>query len=110
MIGKFPANFVSFGLATPLTKPIKEAWKWVSAPIVNDRDPVLTSVELVNFLTFGQAGKQPDITPDQLNKGFLVRHTLQHHGTVLGSLRTWRQIPDWLAPDLPAWVVNGNSC
>lgn len=103
------ADRVTFGMTSSVTKPIKKAWEAISKPIVDDRDPVITSVELVNLLSFGQAGKQLDITADQLNKGFLVRHTLQHFGTVLGSLRTWRQIPDWLSSDLPEWVVSGQS-
>ncbi len=103
------ADRVSFGMTSSLISPVRKAWETVSKPIVDDRDPVLTGVQLVNFLTFGQAGKQLDITADQLNKGFLVRHSLQHYGTILGSLRTWRQVPDWLSPDLPEWVVTGAS-
>ncbi|HYK89998.1 MAG TPA: hypothetical protein VE398_14575 [Acidobacteriota bacterium] len=103
------ADRASFGWTSAVINPIKKAWEAVSKPIVDDRDPVLTTVRLANLLTLGQAGKQLDITPDQLNKGFLVRHTLQHYGTVQGSLRTWRQIPDWRAKDLPDWVANGAS-
>ena len=79
-------------------------------PDDTDIDPVLASIALLNLLTNGQAAKRMNISREELNKGFLVRHSMQHYQTILGTLRTWRQIPDWLAIDaLPAWVRNGAS-
>jgi hypothetical protein len=103
------ADRLTFGMTSSVLNPVRKAWESVSKPIVDDRDPVVAGIDVANLLSVGQAGKRLDITLDQLNRGFLVRHTLQHYGTVLGSLRTWRQIPDWRSPDLPDWVIAGTS-
>ena len=73
-------------------------------------DPVLTGIALINLFTNGQAAKQLAISREQLNKGFLVQHSMQHYQTIQGSLRTWRQIPNWLNKEgLPEWVIAGTS-
>ncbi len=64
----------------------------------------------MNTLTAGQASEQLSFSRDELYRGFLRRHSLQHYQTVLGSLRTWRQIADWLDEGgLPEWVRRGLS-
>ena len=74
-------------------------------------DPVFPSLRLLNFLTLGQASERLCISVDQLRKEFLYLHFKQHFDTILGSLQTWRQIPDWLIPeqDLPPFVRDGRS-
>ena len=71
-------------------------------------DPVYAYISLANLITSGQAGEMLCISKEQLDKRFLLQHFVQHYETLLGSLTTWRQIPDWLdeAP-LPRWVVTG---
>ena len=53
-------------------------------------DPVLGYVELANTLTAGQAGERFCITREQLEKAFLVRHSLQHSQMLSGARLTWR--------------------
>ena len=73
-------------------------------------DPVFPSIRLLNLLTLGQAEQRLCISVDQLRKSFLFLHFQQHYDTLLGSLQTWRQIPDWLdRKALPAFVVDGRS-
>jgi hypothetical protein len=73
-------------------------------------DPTLPTISLLNRVTNGMAEKRLDISREQLFKGFLVKHSMQHYATILGSLRTWRQVPDWLdAEAIPDWVVDGVS-
>src|SRR5947209_6047357 len=73
-------------------------------------DPVYTSVSLANLLTANQAAEQFCISREQLEKDFLAQHFTQHYTTIVGSLLTWRQIPNWLdAQALPEWVVTGRS-
>lgn len=71
-------------------------------------DPLLTYTWLANVLTGGEAGKRFCISKEQLEKEMLVQHFMQHYQMVIGSLLTWRQIPDWLdSRNLPSWVIHG---
>ena len=72
-------------------------------------DPVLPTVGLLNLVTFGQAAKQLCISKRAIIKEALFIHFQQHYQAILGSLQTWRQIPDWTAAEekLPAWVISG---
>ncbi len=73
-------------------------------------DPVFPAVNLLNLLTFQQADKRLCISAAQLRKEFLFIHFKQHYQTIVGSLQTWRQIPDWLDHRaLPSFVVTGVS-
>jgi hypothetical protein len=73
-------------------------------------DPVYTYVAAMNLLSAGYAGRQLCISKTQLDKSFLLQHFMQHYKTIVGSLLTWRQIPDWLdRAALPEWVVTGRS-
>jgi hypothetical protein len=50
------------------------------------------------------------ISRDDLEKEFLAQHFMQNYDLIVGSLQTWRQIPDWLdSAGLPEWVVKGVS-
>jgi hypothetical protein len=67
-------------------------------------------VGLINGLSANQAAKQLCISRQQLEKDFLAQHFTQHYATIVGSLLTWRQIPDWLdGASLPEWIVTGKS-
>ncbi|MBI3940451.1 MAG: hypothetical protein HY315_06420 [Acidobacteria bacterium] len=103
------ADRLTFGISSGLLQPVKEAWSKVASTLGMDQDPVVAGIDLANLVSLGQSAKQLDITVDQLNRGFLVRHSMQHYTTLSASLRTWRQIPDWLSKDLPDWVVAGTS-
>jgi hypothetical protein len=73
-------------------------------------DPIYLYVSLANALTGGAAAREFCISRDQLDKRFLIQHFMEHYNTIVGSLLTWRQIPDWLDEGaLPDWVVSGRS-
>jgi hypothetical protein len=103
------ADLMSFGMASRFFAPLKSSLRGLT-PKTGGLDPTLPSISLLNQLTNGMAAKELAISREQLFRGFLVKHSLQHYQTLLGSLRTWRQIPDWLdAASLPDWVVQGQS-
>ena len=73
-------------------------------------DPIFPAVDLLNAVTFGQAGERLCISRRQLQKEFLFLHFLQHRQALVGSLQTWRQVPDWLdTKALPSFVRTGRS-
>src|SRR5436305_5339653 len=73
-------------------------------------DPVFASIDLLNFVTLGQASRQLCISKDQLEKFFLVFHFAQYYTMITGTLLTWRQIDDWMDPaNIPLWVKTGRS-
>lgn len=101
------ADLASFGLATRLLSPVRDALKagTAGAPTV---DPVISYIELANALTNGQASRQLCISREQLDKQLLLQHFNQHYQAITSTLMTWRQVPDWLDRDaLPDWVVKG---
>jgi hypothetical protein len=103
------ADLFSFGMTSKLFAPIKSSLERIP-PAVDSFDPVYGFVSLANTLTANQASQQLCISREQLEKDFLAQHFIQHYVTLVGSLSTWRQIPDWLdSAALPAWVVNGRS-
>jgi hypothetical protein len=89
------ANFFSFGLTSRLFAPAQFLLERLPLR-VSGLDPVSAYVALANLLTGGLAGEQLCVSRQQLEKDFLVQHFLQHYGLIVGSLRTWRQVPDWL--------------
>ncbi|MGA2212236.1 MAG: hypothetical protein ABSH31_03080 [Bryobacteraceae bacterium] len=99
------ANTASLGLAERLLPGVKDALPTFG---LGNFDPVNAYISLANTLTAGQAADMLCISRDQLDKRFLLQHFTQHYQTMVGSLMTWRQIPDWLdAKSLPLWVVTG---
>lgn len=103
------ADMVSFGMTSRLLAPVKDSLNGISGKTPN-LDPTLSSISLLNRVTNGQAEKKLAISRDELFKGFLVKHSMQHYATILGAVKTWRQVPDWLDADaIPDWVVNGVS-
>src|SRR5262249_16331752 len=103
------ADLFSLGMTSLLLAPVKSGFAGSPARL-GSFDPVYTYVSLINALTGDQAAKQWCISREQLEKDFLVRHFMQHYQTIVGSLLTWRQIPDWLDSEaLPEWVIKGTS-
>ena len=103
------ADFMSFGQASRILAPFKTVLEQMPFRDFN-LDPTVPALDWMNTLTAGQASQQLSISREELYRGFLRRHSLQHYQTVLGSLRTWRQIPDWLDESaLPEWVRTGAS-
>lgn len=99
------ADSVSMGMASRLFSPVKAS---LGSIRLGSIDPVYTYVSLANALTAGQAADALCISREQLDKRFLLQHFTQHYQTIIGTLLTWRQIPNWLDTDnLPNWVRTG---
>jgi len=103
------ADLFSLGMTSQLLGPLKHTLE--SIPQTADSfDPVYGFVSLANILTANRAAREFCISREQLERDFLAQHFMQHYVTMVGSLLTWRQIPDWLdGPALPDWVVMGRS-
>ena len=99
---------MSFGLTSRLLAPVKGMLDQLPFR-GGSLDPVFSSIALLNLFTGGLAAQELCISRDDLEKEFLVQHFMQHYDLIVGSLLTWRQIPDWLAGEenLPQWVVRG---
>ena len=103
------ADLFSFGLTSRLLGPLKDAIEMLPTS-VGSFDPVYAYVSVVNALTANQAARQLCQSREQIERDFLVQHFIQHYQTMVGSLLTWRQIPNWLdSAALPEWVVTGKS-
>jgi hypothetical protein len=103
------ANFMSLGLASNLFGPFRRAFEGLS-PRLDGFDPLSAYISLANVLTGNFARDELCISREQLERGFLVQHFMQHYQMIVGSLLTWRQVPDWLDNDaLPRWVVKGEG-
>jgi len=103
------ADLATFGISSRLFGGVRDELE--NLPLrLGTFDPVRTYISLANALTAGQAATELCISHEQLDQLLLVQHFMEHYQTVLGSLLTWRQIPDWLdAAALPDWVVRGRS-
>lgn len=103
------ADLFSFGMTSRFFAPVKKTL--ASIPVAIDSfDPVYSFVSLANALSTNQAARQLCISREQLEKNFLAQHFIQHYVTIVGSLLTWRQVPDWLdKAALPEWVILGKS-
>jgi hypothetical protein len=103
------ADLFSLGITSRVLAPIRNRLEQIPTT-VDSFDPVYGFVGLVNGLSANQAAKQLCISRQQLEKDFLAQHFTQHYATIVGSLLTWRQIPDWLdGASLPEWIVTGKS-
>jgi hypothetical protein len=101
------ADLLSFGWTSRVFAPIKSALDRLPLRL-GGFDPINTYVTLANLLSGGGAAKDLCISQEQLDRDFLVQHVKQHYQMIVGSLLTWRQIPDWLdANGLPDWVRTG---
>ena len=103
------ANLMSFGLTSGFVEPMRDMLNQI--PLMGaDVDPVYAFIGLANLMTGGLAARELCISKDDLDKRFLIQHFMQHYQTIVGSLQTWRQIPNWLdSAALPEWVVTGVS-
>lgn len=104
------ANLLTLGTSRYVLAPFKRAWELLPGSNLSF-DPVQLGISTMNLLTGGLAERELCISLEQLERQFLVIHFQQHYQTLIGSLQTWRQIPDWLAAEdrLPPWVVQGTS-
>jgi hypothetical protein len=103
------ADLLSLGMTSRLLAPMKNLFAQAPAG-VDGFDPVSGWVSLVNGLSANQAAEKLCISREQLEKDFLAQHFAQHYSTIIGSLLTWRQIPNWLdRAALPEWVITGRS-
>lgn len=99
------ADFVSLGMFSRLFGQMETRGSLYSNEGV---DPLRSYIAIANILTGGLAAKDFCISREQLEKDMLVQHFAQHYRLIIGSLLTWRQIPDWLdASSLPEWVTTG---
>jgi hypothetical protein len=100
------ADVFSFGLASRLLAPAKSALGQFQPKF--SLDPIQSYVSAANWISGGYAARTLCISKERLEKFFLLQHFKQHYETIVGSLLTWRQVPDWLdEKKLPAWVVSG---
>ena len=118
-IGNLPLNpllagaegldLLSGGRTATFTEPVRRLASLLPGSDLR-LDPVLPMVGLVDAVTGGLARRAFCISRRQIEKRLLLVHFLQHYNAILGSLQTWRQIPDWLdETTLPPWVVSGDS-
>jgi hypothetical protein len=99
------ADWASFGIASKLLGPLTNS---LPSFQLGHFDPVYAYVSLANLVTGGQAGDMMCISREQLDKRFLLQHFTQHYQTILGTLLTWRQVPNWLdSARLPIFVLSG---
>lgn len=100
------ADTFSLGLTSQFLGPAKDFFDRL--PLRATVDPVLAYVSAANMVSGGAAARTLCISKETLEKLFLLKHFQQHYQTLVGSLLTWRQIPDWLDESkLPAWVISG---
>jgi len=103
------ADLFSSGLSSRLLAPVKGAFERLATSAASF-DPVSAYISLVNALTGNWARQDLCVSREQVEKKLLAQHFMQHYATVVGSLLTWRRIPDWLdTARLPGWVVTGRS-
>jgi hypothetical protein len=100
------ADRISFGLASGVLGPARNLLKRL--PLRFTVDPVSTYISIANSASGQYAQQQLCVSLETLEKLFLLKHYQQHFAAVLGTLLTWRQIPDWLDEEkLPPWIITG---
>lgn len=103
------SDLFTFGLTSRLLSPVKSILDRLPTNVATF-DPVFPSISALNTLTANQASEVLCISKETLETEFLVKHFMQHYQTMVGSLTTWRQVPDWLdSAALPEWIVAGRS-
>lgn len=101
------ADFFSLGLTKVISDPFRNIFQTLPFRL-NGIDPVSAFVTISNGLTDGVAAEAFCISREQMEKDFLVQHYKQHYEMLVGSLLTWRRIPNWLdTASLPDWVIRG---
>ena len=84
-LGLRMADAMSFGMASKLMSPVKQAYECVPERL-RTFDPVSTFVQGANLATGGRAAKDLCISMEQLEQVFLVRHFMQHYDVIYNSL------------------------
>jgi hypothetical protein len=103
------ADLFSLGTASRVLAPVRGVLERFS-PRLDGFDPLSASIALANVLTAGWAARELCISRERLERDFLLHHFMQHYHMIVGSLLTWRQIPDWLdAAALPDFALTGVS-
>ena len=107
--GLMAAELFSGGMLTDYLSPLRRAVKRV--PFSGAKfDPVFPTVDLLNLMTMGAAGRTLGISKAEINKTLTYAHFLQHYNAVLGSRQTWELFLDWTDEEaLPEWVKSGES-
>jgi hypothetical protein len=101
------ADLLSLGMASRVVGPAKSFFDRSSFRI-DGFDPISAYIALARTLTGGFAAEDLCISREQLEKDFLVQHFQQHYKMIVGSLLTWRHIPNWLdGRAIPASIVAG---
>jgi hypothetical protein len=102
------ADTLSLGFASPLFDSAKDIANRL--PLRFTFDPISAYISGANLVSGGDASRMLCISTETLEKLFLLQHFKQHYQTIVGSMLTWRQIPNWLdTPSLPSWVISGLS-
>jgi hypothetical protein len=100
------ADRISFGLANGVLGPARDLLNRL--PLRFTVDPVSTYISIANSVSGNYAQRQLCVSLETLEKLFLLKHFQQHFAAILGTLLTWRQIPDWLDEEqLPPWIITG---
>ena len=103
------ADVMSCGLSSQLLAPAQRMLQQASG-MSQGFDPVLGSLDLLNTFTGGLAARTLCMSRQDLEKDMLVQHFMQNYDLIVGSLLTWRQIPNWLdSAALPHWAMTGMS-
>jgi len=104
------ADLMTFGLASEFFGPVKNALTRVS-PRLENFDPVLTYIRLVNLLTNGLAEQQFCASLKTLEKNpMLLTHFMEHYYLISGALMTWRKVQNWLdSAEVPEGVKEGTT-
>ena len=101
------ADLMSLGLTSTLLKPVRNAIDRLPLSL-GSFDPMSAYITVANQLTAGIAAEELCVSREQMERDFLVQHFTQHYEMLVGSLLTWRQIPNWLdISALPTWVIAG---
>lgn len=101
------ADFFSLGATRVFSAPFREIFQQLPFRL-NGLDPLSAYISITNGFSDGAAASELCISREQLEKIFLVQHFMQHYQMLVGSLLTWRQIPNWLdMASLPKHVTSG---
>ncbi len=101
------ADFFSFGMTKIFSAPFRSLFQAMPFRITGV-DPLSAYITAANGFSGGAAAEEFCISQEQLEKTFLVQHFMQHYQMLVGSLLTWRRIPNWLdEAALPESVITG---
>jgi len=59
-------------------------------------DPIFDYIRMMNLFTFGWAARALDISRERVSKFILFMHSSMIFDALIGTLRIFRQVPDWL--------------